>query len=384
MTVLHAVALLDAVRGGGLVERTLHLARAMRRAGARCAILGLDVGVDVDRRRAFDGITLHLLPTLNRRFLLPASWRARIAAAVSTADVVEITGHWTVLNALVYRAVRAAGTPYIVRPAGALEIVGRSGMLKQAYNAMVGKRIVRDAAAYVAVTEGELPGFRTYGVPVHRVTVIPNGVDVPTWPPPDSASFRERHGLRDRHMILFVGRLSHIKGPDLLLDAFAAVAHRIPDYDLVFAGPDDGLLAPLLESASARGVSSRVHFLGYLGAIDKAYAYAACDFLALPSRREAMSLVALEAAAHGKPVLLTDQCGFAAVETCGGGRVVTADAVSIAEGLVAMAADQPRLAVMGRTLRDYVATHYTWDLAAGAFLHLCGTIKRCPDGAGSP
>ena len=56
----------------------------------------------------------------------------------------------------------------------------------------------------------------------------------------DVDGFRRRHGLVNRRAILFMGRLSHIKGPDLLLQAFADVAAAIPEYDLVFAGPDDG------------------------------------------------------------------------------------------------------------------------------------------------
>jgi glycosyltransferase involved in cell wall biosynthesis len=353
----------------------------MTTAGVRCSVLALDIGLTAARRKDFAGIDLHVLPCLNRRFYVPWARRDIIRRAVAGADVVEITGHWTLLNALVYTSARTLGKPYIVRPAGALGVVGRSATLKRLYNAIVGRRIVTDAAGYVAVTAGELPAFAAYGVAANRVAVIPNGVEIPSDVGRDCEPFVRHHALTGRRAILFVGRLSHIKGPDLLLEAFARVTGRMPEYDVVFAGPDDGLLHALRALAAERGIASRVRFPGYLAGHEKECAYQTCDFLALPSRREAMSLVALEAGARGKPVLLTDQCGFDDVESCGGGCVVTADVDGIARGLLEMAARRDQLPQMGRALQELVCARYTWRQAAEMFLSLCGTLVRCPNAA---
>ena len=376
MTILHVVATPDAVTGGGLIARTLQLCTALRARGARCAILTLDIGLDEARRRDFEGIALHVLPCVNRRFYVPRVTRSAIDAIVSGADVVELTGHWTLLNVLAWRAARRAGKPFLVRPAGALGLVGRSKGLKTIYNVAAGHRMVREAAGHVAVTDGEAAEFLAYGITADRLTVIPNGVDLPPDEPLDIAGFRARHGLTGRRTILFMGRLSHIKGPDLLLSAFADVAAAIPDYDLVLAGPDDGLQESLAREAAARGVDARVHFIGYVGGVDKELAYRAADFLALPSRREAMSLVALEAGARGRPVLLTDQCGFDDLERSGGGFVVPATAAALADGLLRMAREGGRLEMMGRALQDYVGQRYTWARAADAFLALCAAVVR--------
>jgi glycosyltransferase involved in cell wall biosynthesis len=177
-------------------------------------------------------------------------------------------------------------------------------------------------------------------------------------------------------VILFMGRLSHIKGPDLLLSAFADAAAAIPEYDLVFAGPDDGLQASLEREAADRGISGRVHFLGYVRGVEKECAYAAAEFLALPSRREAMSLVALEAGARGKPVLLTDQCGFDDLEAVGGGRLAQATVASLRDGLLQMTADRGLLRTMGQALQRYVGQRYTWSRAAQSFMGLCWMVKN--------
>ena len=94
-----------------------------------------------------------------------------------------------------------------------------------------------------------------------------------------------------------------------------------------------------------------------------------------------MSLVALEAGVLGKPVLLTDQCGFDDIETCGGGRVVAATVEAISEGLRDMTAKQDRLGDMGNALRAHVREHYTWSKAADAFLALCENALRAQEHA---
>lgn len=374
--ILHVVAIPDAVNGGGLIERTLHLARALTAKGATTAVLTLDIGLTAARRRDFEGTELHVVPCLNRRYVLPGTRPARLMPILAGFDVIELTGHWSLLNAAAYRAARRLKKPMIVRPAGALGVVGRSTVVKRLYNRVVGHAIIRDADGYVSVASSEMAEYARYGVSADRLTLIPNGIDVPAQRPLDCADFLQRHGLTGRRFILFMGRLSYIKGPDLLLQAFADVTNDLPEHSLVFAGPDDGLRAALERLVEDRGLGDRVRFVGYLGGADKACAYQASDFLALPSRREAMSIVALEAGAAGTPVLLTDQCGFDDIETCKGGRVVAATAAALGEGLRDMVAKKDGLREMGNALRAHVAEHYTWPRAADSFLALCHRALR--------
>lgn len=371
MKILHVVASPDAATGGGLIERTLHLSRALTDLGAECAVLTLDIGLTEARRREFAHLSVSVLSCVNRRFYLPGVWPGQLASIVARADIVELTGHWTVLNAIAYGAARRRNIPYLVRPAGALGVVGRSGAMKDLYNLAIGRRIVRNADGHIAVTSGEAPAFQAYGISQDRLTIIPNGIDVPDAHAVDPRAFLARHGLDGQRVILFVGRLSLIKGPDLLLEAFADIAPEIPDYNLVFAGPDDGLLGSLRRTAAHRGISNRVRFVGYVSGVEKEEAYLACDFLALPSRGEAMSLVALEAGVRGKPVLLTNQCGFDDVESCGGGRVVEVSVPALKEGLRAMVGQPGQLVPMGRALQLHVRERYTWRAAAESFLDLC-------------
>jgi len=369
MRVLNVNHLLDPVSGGGTAERTLQLCKAFAAAGVECTVLTLDIGMDARRRAEFDGIRVITIPCLLRRFFVPRfSWHA-LKREVEAADVVHVMGHWTLLNALVFLAARSAGRPYVVTPAGALPIIGRSRLLKRFYNFLVGRRLVRQASGHIAITADEIAHFRDYGVATDRIAVVPNGAPTASNHPVDCDSFLARHGLK-RGFVLFLGRLAYIKGPDLLLEAFGRIMSGIPDSDLVYAGPDDGMLPKLKEQASRRGMDKRVHFVGHVGGDDKACALQNCALLAIPSRQEAMSLVALEAAVHGKPVLLTDHCGFGEVEQAGGGRVAAVDAAALGDALAGMLADPAELQRMGSRLETFVKSRYAWDRAAARHVAL--------------
>ena len=377
MKILSVNATLDPVFGGGTAERTRRLSSALARAGHRVTVLSSDIGLDSAASRVVEGVDVVLLRCLNRRFNVPEVPARRVRELVAAHDVIHLCGHWTVLNAVVYRLAKAAGKPYVVTPAGALPLFGRSRILKSIYNVLVGYALVRNADALIAVTPAELPQFAEYGIDAARVTVIPNGVDDDAFEVVDAGPFRTRHGLGTSRVILFVGRLNSIKGPDLLLEAFVQVARRFPDSVLVFAGPDDGCENRLRQTVDSHGIASRVRFVGYVAGNEKVAAYRAATLVVIPSRQEAMSIVVLESGAAGVPVLITDQCGFDAVEEIGGGRVVNADVLSIADGLTSMLEHVDDLPQAGMRLSQLVRREFSWDAAAaGLATVLAGVCGR--------
>lgn len=376
MRVLNVNTTIDLVSGGGTAERTFQISRSLVRAGVECDVLVLDVGVTPERLRDLAGVRVVSLPVLVERFYVPRISPRKIRDAVAAADVVHLMGHWTLINALVYLLARWLGKPYVVCPAGALPIYGRSKLLKRVYNRAIGRRLVRGADGYVAIASTELPQFEEYGIKPQLVSLIPNGINPEDFAAGDGARFSEEYGLHDHPFVLFVGRLNHIKGPDLLLEAFSEARETLPDYHLVFAGPDNGMLAGLTSTAARLGINDRVHFVGYVGGRTKADAYEAADLLVIPSRQEAMSIVALEAGATGTPVLLTDRCGFDEVEEVGGGRVVPATVAGLRDGIVEMLGEPGLLKRAGAELRAFVRDRYTWDATVEKYLDLYRSISR--------
>jgi glycosyltransferase involved in cell wall biosynthesis len=215
-------------------------------------------------------------------------------------------------------------------------------------------------------------------VPPDHVVVVPNGIDPDEYVLADEASevagFRQRLGIDDARFILFLGRLNPIKGPDLLLEAFSHLSPSARDVHLVLAGPDGGMRALLEQSAAAFGLNGRVHFTGYVGGFEKVAALHAATVLAIPSRREAMSIVVLEGGICGCPVVFTDTCGLDAISRENAGVMVPVSVAAIAEALENLLQSPEELRRSGERLQRIVRQHYLWRSQARRLLTLAEQV----------
>jgi glycosyltransferase involved in cell wall biosynthesis len=363
MRVLNVNSTLNLKIGGGNAERTFQMSRHFPVFGVVTTVLALDINIGEQEMKSEVRAKVVLLPCLWKRFYFPLSGFLVIQKLVNDSDIIHLMGHWSILNALVYIAIRRARKPYVVCPAGALPLFGRSRRLKQLYNFIIGKRIICNASGWIAVTAS-------------RITVIPNGIHKKDFLPIDTKNYRRSKGLADKPIILFMGRLNPIKGPDLLLRAFAIVRRQLPDYQLVFAGPDEGMQTTLMEMAEQEGIIERVHFLGFVAGDEKSAAYRMANLLVIPSRQEAMSIVALEAGICGTPVLLTDQCGFSEIKTIDPGLEVPATAEGIAEGLMYLYAKRDSIEEIASSFEKFVSERYSWNLIIEKHLNLYQDILK--------
>jgi len=367
---LNVTVLLDPKIGGGTAERTFQMSRALLNECTSVTILTNDIGITADRKKSLGNVGLMALPVIIKRFpVYYVSW-AKIKKMINSVDVIHLMGHWNPINILVYVAARRLKVPYVVCPAGELPLFGRSSLIKRIYNLLIGYRMIQNAAGHVAITPDEFEAYERYGIDRSQVVLIPNGINEADFQVSQDQGFVSRLGLNGVPFILFMGRLNPIKGPDLLLDAFCRVCRQFSEYHLVFAGPDGGMLNQLKETVKAFHIQDRVHFAGYISGQDKTCAYAAADFLVIPSRQEAMSIVVLEAGIIKTPVLLTDCCGFDEVDSMGGGLVVRASVEGLEKGLIQMMGKKAVLHKMGELLYDFVRKNYTWDLISTLYMDL--------------
>lgn len=383
--ILNINSSLDTKIGGGGAERTFQMGRFLsRQDGVKCTTLTLDIDLNANRIQDQAPAVVVALPCFWKRFYVPlvnaCNWRL-ICNLVNEVDIIHLMSHWGVLNFLVYVAARRARRPYVICPAGSLPLFGRSGWLKRMYNLLAGRAIIRNAAAWIAVTSSEVPQFESYGIPSHKITVIPNGVSKEDFPITDKSEFLKRYNLPDVPIILFMGRLNPIKGPDLLLQAFIQARKDLVGCHLVFAGPDGGMLSELKQIAEQAGVSDYVHFLGYLGGDDKSAAYHHAKLLVVPSRQEAMSIVALEAGICGTPVMVTDQCGFGEIGEVDARLEVPATSAGIARGLVQLLTNPDLLDKARHDFEAFVSRQYAWDSIVINYIILYRTILNPVFGA---
>jgi glycosyltransferase involved in cell wall biosynthesis len=138
----------------------------------------------------------------------------------------------------------------------------------------------------------------------HIVTNVPNGIDPERYTlTREQSELRTELGLRpERRYVLNVARLHPVKDQTTLIRAFAVLAGRVPEVDLLIAG--DGVLRePLTALVQQLGLTERVRFLGVRR--DVPNLLHAADVFTLTSVSEAASITLLEAMAAGKPVVVT-------------------------------------------------------------------------------
>jgi glycosyltransferase involved in cell wall biosynthesis len=204
----------------------------------------------------------------------------------------------------------------------------RKVRLKRLFDRTVARHVAARAAAVTVVSEHEARHVEAGGVPRTRIHVRGNPFPKPAAVSPNG-SLRRLLGVDDAPIVLYVGRIAHGKGIELLLEALA----EIPDAHLALVGPDDrhGMMTTVLAASSAPATAGRVHALGAVD--DTLPLYADADVFVLPSEGESFGLVAAEAAAAGTPVVVTDRCGVAEFLGENGALVVPFERIALAAAI---------------------------------------------------
>jgi glycosyltransferase involved in cell wall biosynthesis len=284
------------------------------------------------------GIESIYLPSLLRYRAL--SWNPGIArfcrARLWNFDVVHIFGLYDFLGPAVAAACRRSAVPYVVEPIGMFVPIVRNFLLKRMYHLALGQRMLRAAHTIIATSPQEVAELASSGLAAEKIVIRRNGVEVPETLP-ERGKFRAAAGIPENaKVVLYLGRLSEKKSPDVLLQAFALLckAERDAELRLVFAGPDEGgMRQKLLQRAEALEVSSRVQIRGAAYGEEKWNAYRGADVFVLPSQNENFGNTAGEAVAAGTPVIVTEKCGIAPLLADTAGLVVPHDATAIAQAL---------------------------------------------------
>jgi len=298
------------------------------------------------------------------------SWNPGIArfcrAQLWRFDVAHIFGLYDFLGPATAAACRRSGTPYVVEPIGMFVPIVRNFLLKRMYHLALGQSMLRGSRTIIATSPQEVAELVSSGQPAEKIVVRRNGVEVPD-SLPERGRFRAAAGIpEDAKVILYLGRLSEKKSPDVLLQAFASLGDMEggTDVRLVFAGPDDGDMKQRLQRmAGELGVSARVQILGPVFNKDKWSAYRDADVFILPSQNENFGNTAGEAVAAGTPVIVTDKCGIAPLLADVAGLVVRHDAGAIAQAIARVLCEPGLHARLSAGCKK-IAAKLDWDQPA--------------------
>jgi glycosyltransferase involved in cell wall biosynthesis len=200
-----------------------------------------------------------------------------------------------------------------------------------------------------------------YKIPDYKMWEIPNGINVGKIKRQvDPGKIKRNYGIHPcLPVVLFTGRMSYQKGPDLLVEAAAKVLRK-RDAQFVLIG--EGEMRTHCEyQAQKLGIGNSCNFLGYAPDNTLIDWYNACDLVCVPSRNEPFGIVVLEAWDAQKPVVASD--AVALVENFRTGIIAHKEPSSIAWGLNYVLEGLGRNR-MGEKGYDLLKKRYNWETIA--------------------
>lgn len=236
-------------------------------------------------------------------------------------------------------------------------------------SAIVGRNL-RAASWVTACSDFVLDHARRHvpEITAHSSTIL-NAIPVPDCNP-GPASVDPAH-------LLYVGRLVHKKGVDVLLTAFAMLAERFPSLRLTIVGDgDDGPEFRMM--ASRLGIAERATFAGSLDRATIFDLMAAAGMVVMPSRIEPFGLVALEAAHMARPVIASSVDGLPEVVLDGrtGLLVPPDDASALADAIASLVADPDRARALGQRARARALESFPWEGFVDSYERLFEAVTR--------
>jgi glycosyltransferase involved in cell wall biosynthesis len=263
-------------------------------------------------------------------------------------------------------ACRKAEVPYMLSPRGMLvkELIRRkSRLVKTAWIRLIERSNLEHAAAIHVTAEIEASELQEFGFALPPIVNIPNGI---TSPPVDAVQTiaPEILHLCQRHpLILYLGRINWKKN---LLELVRAMCDIRQGHLAIVGYDEDGYGAKIASLAASLGLEDRVTVLArpILGP-DKEALIAACDLFVLVSLSENFGNAVLEATIRGKPVVVSEGAGVAALvreHQCG--CTCLPNAESISRAVTELLCDPARLKSLGERGRVATLRDYNWSAVA--------------------
>jgi len=233
-------------------------------------------------------------------------------------------------------------------------------------NPLIERKVIEGSDRVITVSEfSRRQLIDELGIGSERIDVVPNGIDERFAPGADSRALRERYGMGDRQVVLFLGGLKTRKNLPFLLDVWRRVATLRPRATLLIAGTGPAA-GELHRRARQLDLVGRVVFAGRVSEQEKVGYYNLADIFVFPSSLEGFGLAVGEAMSCGLPVVTSDRGALPElVRDRHGGFVCRGNHLDDFSGALMMLLDDANLRrTFGSYNRQLVERCYRWGLAA--------------------
>jgi glycosyltransferase involved in cell wall biosynthesis len=228
-----------------------------------------------------------------------------------------------------------------------------------------------------------------HGWPKSKISVVWNGVDPKRYSPngckkEDADAIRSRYGIKpEEKMILFLGRLTWVKGVTNLVQAMPMVLAEYPNAKLVILGKGEQQ-NDIIETANRLAINNNVKCkFEFVPEKERILHYAAADICIFPSTYEPFGIVSLEAMSMEKPIIVgaAGVVGFREQVIPSGPdqngiHVDGGNPSDIAWGIKEVLSDPERALRWGQNGRKRVLQYFTWKEAAEQTLQIYENLQH--------
>jgi len=348
---------------GGVERHVMEVSRRLVAVGVRVEVLCADPELTQATTETVDGVrirTVRAWPRGRDWFLAPGIWREM---GREKWDLVHLQSYHTLVAPLAMLRALTLRVPFVVTFHGG----GHSSELRnraRKTQMRLLRPLLRRAARLVAIARFEIEDYgAALGVPPERWAFIPNGTDL-SFSDADLATAEP-----ETVTLASIGRLERYKGHHRVLEAFPYVLEREPGARLLIVGKgpyEDELRRQVVEM----GLADRVEITSVPSGDPQGMAtlLGGVSLVVLMSEFESHPLVALEAAAARRRLLVAEAGGLKEIAEDGFGRGIPLD--SAPEQVAAAALEE-----LAKPLPDRSPSLSSWDECAAALLDLYGSIS---------
>jgi glycosyltransferase involved in cell wall biosynthesis len=230
-------------------------------------------------------------------------------------DIIHFHCYRSFKNIVIHHYAMKYGIPYVLDAHGSTPRVierkrGLKWLLKWLFDIPFGYRMLRDASICIGETEIGVNEYKEIGVNQNKIMLIPLPLTAEEFSQlPSAGMFRRKYSIKEKHIVMFLGRIHYIKGIDFLVEAFHELSQSRNDVILAIVGPDNGYKSTLEDLINRLNLTNKVLFTGFLGGEEKLSALVDADVVVQTSRYEQGAWAPLEAVLCGTPIIVSKHTG---------------------------------------------------------------------------
>ena len=317
MKILQVFDFFSLLHGGGTVDVVYKLSRALAQKAHEVTIYTSDFELDQKYIDTLPEVKVHLFRCVSSlvEFYLMPGMVGKVRKQLEDFDIIHLHCFRSFQNIVIHHYAKKYGIPYVLDTHGSLPRMagGKRGikwLLRWLFDIAFGSRILKGASRVIAQTELGVSEYKEFGVNQDKIVLIPPPFAIEEFSQLLSPGiFRQEYDIKEKHIVLFLGRIHRIKGLDFLVESFYELTKSRSDVILVIVGNDDGYKSTLDNLIKELNLSDKVLFTGFLSGFKKLSALVDADVVVQTSIYEQGAWAPFEAVLCNTPIIVSSNSG---------------------------------------------------------------------------